>query len=73
MAPIKPNSLPKAGQAKTDWWRQMAMEYLAKLEKGRVEPGDQATAAAILGELIRLLENTLRAAGQVEARAPNKP
>lgn len=67
------DSVPKAGQVSTDWWREMAGEYLAKLEKGECEPGDQATAAAILGEWIRLLENTLRAAEQVEARPPNKP
>ena len=36
--------------------------YLDRLEKGDCEPGDQRTAAVVLGEAIRRAQNTAKAA-----------
>ena len=35
--------------------------YLDRLEKGECEPGDQRTAAVVLGEAIRRAQNTIQA------------
>ena len=36
--------------------------YLDRIEKGECEPGDQRTAAVVLGEAIRRAQNTAKAA-----------
>lgn len=41
---------------------ELTQVYLDRLEKGECEPGDQPTAAIVLGEAIRRAQNTAKAA-----------
>ena len=45
----------------TEFVRILSLDYLRKLNEARCEPADQPMAAILLGERIRLLENTLNA------------
>lgn len=46
----------------TETMNDLTSLYLDRLEKGECEPGDQKTAAVILGEAIRRAQNTAKAA-----------
>lgn len=41
--------------------RSLCAEYLAKLEEGKLEPAEQSTAATLLSDLIRRMQNSLSA------------
>lgn len=45
----------------TETMNDLTAVYLDRLEKGECEPGDQRTAAVVLGEAIRRAQNTILA------------
>lgn len=45
----------------TETMETLVSVYLDRLDKGDCEPGDQRTAAVVLGEAIRRAQNTVQA------------